>query len=64
MRTGDHLIYVADPLEYGVLELFAVAKDGSLWCEQLTTGDVRLFDPQEVDLSPELFEPVDDRRAA
>jgi hypothetical protein len=57
MRPGDHLIYVADPLEYGVLELFAVAHDGTLWCEQLTTGDVKLLDPHDVDLSPELYGP-------
>jgi sugar lactone lactonase YvrE len=63
MRPGDHLIYVADPLKYGVLELFAVAHDGRLWCEQLTTGDVQLFDPHDVDLSPELYLP-DERRAA
>jgi hypothetical protein len=64
MRPGDHLIYVADPLKFGVLELFAVAHDGRLWCEQLTTGDVMLLDPHEVELSPELYLPADGRRAA
>lgn len=64
MRPGDHLIYLADPLEFGVLELVAVAKDGTLWCEQLTTGDVRLFQSHDVDLSPERYVPAEARWAA
>jgi hypothetical protein len=57
VRPGDHLVYVADPLEFGVLTLLAVANDGTVWCEQLTTGDVRRFQLHDVELSPELHVP-------
>lgn len=64
MRPGDHVIYLADPLEFGVLELLGVAGDGTLWCEQLTTGKVHRFHPHEVELSPELHLRAEARWAA
>jgi hypothetical protein len=56
MSPGDHVIYVVDPLRFGVLEFLDATHDGRLWCEQLNTGDVHLFKPHEVDLHPDLYE--------
>ena len=64
MTPGDHLIYVADPLGFGVLELVAIARDGTLWCEELITGHVHRFRPHEVDLSPDLYVAAEERWAA
>jgi sugar lactone lactonase YvrE len=64
LLPGDHVIYLADPLRFGVLELLAVADDGTLWCAQLTAGDVHRFHPDDVGLNPELYAPADERRAA
>jgi hypothetical protein len=50
MKPRDRLIYLADPLRFGVLELVAVDSDGTLLCQQLTTGDIERFQPHDVDL--------------
>jgi hypothetical protein len=59
MKPGDQLVYAADPLMLGVLELFAVAADGRLWCEQLTTLQVHRLRPSEVELSPVRYMPAE-----
>jgi hypothetical protein len=64
MTPGDQLVYAADPLRFGVLELFAVTADGWLWCEELTTHLVHRLSPSEVEPSPVRYMPTERRWAA
>jgi hypothetical protein len=54
VKSGDLVVYVRDPLLYGVLEIQHVMQSGQLHCEQLGTGNVEIFGPHELELVPDV----------
>jgi hypothetical protein len=58
MKPGDRVIYIADPLLYGVMEIARVRKDGHLECRSAFRSAawpknlLEVFDAHELDLAP------------
>lgn len=53
MTAGDHLVYRADPLEHGIMELLQVRKNGDLTCMRFTDGEIVTFTPHDLDYAPD-----------
>jgi hypothetical protein len=63
MRGGDHIVFLPDPLRWGILEIQFVHDHGHLVCQQLSNGRIHHVDPQDAQLAIEFYSQPD-RQAA